>query len=138
MTTRELIQARYSRIRQDMHERDLILDGVVPTEEVPESTWDADEAYLAKMRKGRSFTYTRMTIGETVEESVSLGTVAYWTEVLNDPCCQEEGETVDEIREATEAEVVEFVMGSGIERAQDDDLEFQRGWDAAKEGQPLF
>jgi len=137
ITTRELIQTRYARNRTeqiaDSYYQDDVAKGfreaVPAVENVEESVWAADEAYLARMRKGRSFTFTQLTNAQGVHVDVCLGTAEYWTEVLTDSIFEGEEETVDEIRTATEAEIVDFVMGGGIEDADDDDREFQRGWD---------
>jgi len=134
MTTRELLKARYSRIRAEMVAEDMVYDHVPPVEEVTDEQWAADEAYLAKMTKGRSFTFTSLSTPDGPEDTVTTGTVAYWTEVLENPHGTfGDDSTVEEIREATEAEVIHFVMNGGIEDEDEADDEFQRGWDAYSE-----
>jgi len=122
MNARDLIKARYARIRASLVARNGSLHNFPPLEEVNEAEWDKDMAYLAKQREGRSFTFTRITSPEGTEESVATGTVDYWTEVLS-------GETF-EVRPATEEEVVDFVLSGGIEDEDRDDAEFQKGWDS--------
>jgi hypothetical protein len=123
--TRELIKARYSRIRASLVADNGIIDHIPPLKEVPEAEWDKDEAYLAEQRKGQSFTYSRIN----GKAAVMLGTLTYWQEVLE---AAKDGE-VEEVRSATENEIVEFVMGGGIEDADQADQEFQRGWDEYSE-----
>jgi len=122
MDARELIKARYARIRAALVARNGSLHNFPPLEEVPEDEWDRDTAYLAKQREGRSFTHTSISTPKGTEESVATGTVDYWTEVLS-------GETF-EARPATEEEVVDFVMGGGIEDEERDDEAFQQGWNS--------
>lgn len=126
MTTRELLKARYTRIRANLVADDGIVEHIPPVDEVTEAQWAADEAYLAEQRKGRSFTFSRIDRAGETHEAVTIGTVEYWTEVLR--------EDASEVRAATEAEIVDFVMGGGIEEDEADEAAFQRGWNAYSEG----
>ena len=124
MNARELIKARYARIRASLVARNGSLHNFPPLEEVDEAEWDKDTAHLAKQREGRSFTFTSITTPRGMEEAVATGTVDYWTEVLNGSGRE------FKVRPATEEEVVDFVMGDGIEDEERDDEEFQQGWDS--------
>jgi len=131
MNARELIKARYARVRASIVANDGFVDHFPPLEEVDEEEWDRDEAYFIKQCKGLSFTYTRVATKRGPEEDVNIGTVDYWREILTDPSCTVEKEDrLEEIRPATDAEVVDFVMNGGIEAADQDDAEFQQGWDS--------
>ena len=125
-TTRELIKARYARIRAALVASHGVVDHIPPLDEVDEAEWDKDVAYLAKQRKGRSFCYSRLDTPEGTDETISLNPVEKLEDLFRH---LKDGTTVAELRPATEEEVVEFVLSGGIEFEAEADAEFQRGWD---------
>ena len=129
-STREMLKTRYARIRARLVANNGSVDHIPSVGEVSEAQWDADEKYLARMREKRSFTFTQLTNEHGVHPEVATGTVAYWTKILINDWADEDGETVDVIREATEAEIIDFVMDGGIEDEDEGDREFDAGWNA--------